>query len=88
MPLLKACGTNAAHIETCFVYLMTIQRSFSLNMNFFHIHVIYPPAVATEEVMMRLGIIVIVGLAALDGYLMNKAVLFTEIEGVVDRGPR
>jgi hypothetical protein len=88
MPLLKTCGTGAGHIEPCLFNVMTIQPFFSLKMNLCYIHVIYPRAVTTEKVVMRLGVIVVMSLAAFDGYLMNKTVLLTEIEVVIDRGPR
>jgi hypothetical protein len=67
---------------------MTIEPPPPLKRNPLHTDVIYPAAVTTKEMVMRLGVIVIVGLVAFDGYLMNKTVLFKEIEGVIDRGPR
>jgi hypothetical protein len=51
-------------------------------------NIIYPAAVTTKEVVMGLGVIVIMGLMALDGYLLNEPVLLKEIEGVIDRGSR
>jgi hypothetical protein len=67
---------------------MTIEPPTPLKRNPLHIDVIYPATVATKEMMMRLGVIVIVGLGAFDGYLMNEPVLFKEIKGVIDRGSR
>jgi hypothetical protein len=71
-----------------FFYLMTIEPPTPLKRNPLHTDVIYPATVATKEMMMRLGVIVIVGLVALDGYLMNEPVLLKEIKGVIDRGSR
>jgi hypothetical protein len=67
---------------------MAIEPATPLKRNPFHPDVIYPAAVTTKEVVVRLGIIVIVGLGAFDGYLMNEPVLFKEIEGIIDRGSR
>jgi len=67
---------------------MTIEPPTTLKRNPLHTNVIYPAAVTTKEMVMRLGVIVIVGLVAFDGYLMNKTVLFKEIKGVIDRGSR
>jgi hypothetical protein len=67
---------------------MTIHPFFPLKANLLHVHVIYPGAVIAEEVMMGLGFIVVMGLIALYGYLLNEPMFFKEIEGVIDRGAR
>jgi hypothetical protein len=67
---------------------MTIHPYRLLDVDHTLIHIIYPVAVTTKEVMMGLCLIVIVGLAALDDYLLNEPVLFKEIKGIIDRGPR
>src|SRR4030042_4834707 len=66
---------------------MAIHPSFSLKKDLLHTNVIYSVTVTAEEVMMGFSIIVVMGLAALDGHLLNEPVLFKEIKGVVDRGP-
>jgi hypothetical protein len=66
---------------------MTIEPPALLKRYILYAKIIYAATKATQEVVMRLGVIVVVGLMALDGYLLNEPMLFKEIERIIDRGP-
>jgi hypothetical protein len=65
---------------------MAVHPFSLLNADLLSIYVIYPATVTAKEVVMRLGVIVVMGLTTLYGYLLNEPVFFKEIQGVIDCG--